>query len=118
MMQIKTNFNPYRMKISKKEPVSFTVELKNDSEEAKILTMKITLNKELSFEKAGYKTEAMERINCLASGEKKEFYYNLFPKPMAKTGEHHIKIDIEEHYKNYQYVLNRHKKIVTLRVDD
>ena len=118
MLLINTNFNPFRMKLSHKEPVELTIDLINKGEKPKMLTMNLKLSAQLSLEKTGYKTEVMERIPVLRTGEKKEFFYKIFPKAGTRTQEQPIIIEVLEHFNDYKFVANQHKKKLGLLVED
>lgn len=118
MIKINTSFNPFRMKLSRREPVAMRVELVNESQEQKMLTMRIRLSNQLSFEKGGYKTEHMERLPKLMPGEKKEFYYNIFPKAATKNEDQPISIEVLDHYQNFNYVAKEYKKTIELKIED
>tara|TARA_Y100000310_G_C20648860_1_gene798238 strand:- start:1568 stop:1924 length:357 start_codon:yes stop_codon:yes gene_type:complete len=118
MIQVNTNFTPYRMKIGRREPVNFTVELVNPDDEPKILTLNIALSKQLSFEKGGYKTEIIERIKELPANGKKVFYYSIFPKAGTRTQEQPLMIHVAEHYRDFNYVKKEYKKNLGLKVED
>lgn len=118
LIQINANFSPFRMKLDRREPVSLGVEIANKSNEPKILTMSIALSGQLSFEKGGYKTEQMERIEKLPPGEKKLFYYSIFPKAGTRATDQPVIVKVAEHYQNFNYVTNEYKKNLVLKVED
>ncbi len=118
MIQINTTFNPFRMRLERREPVSLTIELSNQSDEPKMLTMNVTLSRQLSFERGGYKTEDMARIEKLQPGEKKIFYYDIFPKAGTKPQEQPVTVKVSEHYRSFNYVGNEYTKNLALKVED
>ena len=118
MIQINASFSPFRMKLGRREPVSLSIEIDNQSNEPKILKMSVALGRELSFEKGGYKTEQMERMEKLPPGEKKLFYYSIFPKAGTKVQEQPVTVKVAEHYRNFNYVTNEYTKNLALKVED
>lgn len=118
MIQINSSFNPFRMKLGRKEPIAFTVEVENTEAESKMLTMNIRLSGQLSFEKGGYKTEQMERVQELGPGEKKKFYYTIFQKAGTRTGQQPVLVKVLEHYRSFNYVANEYSKRLVLKVEE
>ncbi len=106
------------MKLSKREPVTLQLEIGNDSEETKIISVHIALGKQLSFEKGGYKTEELIRLPKLAPGEKKRYYYEVFPKAATRTEEQPVHIKVLEHYRDFNYVKSEFTKKLGLKVED
>ena len=118
MIQLNTNFNPFRMKLGRRDPVTLTVEITNKSDESKMLTVYINLGRELSFEKSGYKTEAIERIDAMKPGEIKTYYYSIFPKAGTRTEAQPVLVKVQEHYKTQTYVANEYSKNLKLKVEE
>ena len=118
MIEIRTTFTPFKMKISRKEPVSFSVELVNAGQEPEIVSLNLALGSLFSFEKSGFKNDTAERIPKLMPGESKKFYYDVWPKQMLRKGEHGIRLSIIEHYQGFNYVKRKYDKILRLGVED
>jgi len=117
-MKINAYFNPFRMKLSRKEPITLTVELENTTDEDKMLTMLIEMSRQLSFEKTGYKTEQMERLPKLTPGEKKVFYYSIFQKAGTKAEAQPVIVKVMEHYQSFKYINNEYTKNLVLKIED
>ncbi len=117
-MELVTRFTPFRMKLANREPVQLFVEVLNDEKADKMLSLSISLDRTLSFDKGGYKTDASERIEKLAAGQSKRFYYDLFPKPGIRLGNTPIKVTLTEYYNSYEYVQNQVVKTVALKVEE
>ena len=118
VVTVNSYFNPFRMKLSSREPVQLSIELKNDGNEDKIVSMQVLLSKQLSFGKGGYQTEEMVRLPKLAPGERKQYYYEVWPKTGTRTEDQPVKIKIAEHYKNFNYVMKEYAYNLSLRVDE
>ena len=116
-MDLVTRFTPFRMKLSNREPVQLFVEVSNDEKQDKMLSLVVSLDRTLSFDKGGYKTEALERIEKLSPGQSKRFYYELFPKPGVREGDIPIKVALTEHYNSFEYVQNQVVKKPALKVE-
>ena len=117
-MELIAKFTPFRMKLSRKEPVQFFVEVLNNEGSDKMLTLKIGLDRTLSFDRGGYKTEEGARIEKLAPHQSKRFYYELFPKQGIKIGEIPVKVKLTEHYNSFEYVQNEVTKNLALKVEE
>jgi uncharacterized membrane protein len=118
MIDIRTAFTPFKMKISRKEPVSLSIELVNSGQEPEIVSLDLMLGSLFSFEKSGFKNEKSEKIPELKPGESKKFYYDVWPKQMLRKGEHGIRLTIIEHYKGFNYVKRKYNKVLRLAVED
>ncbi len=104
--------------MSRREPVQLYVEVSNDESEDKMVSLYINLSKDISFEKGGFKTDNVERMSVLAPGEKKRFYYELYPKPHLNYGEHPVRVTLLDHYNSFDNVKNEKIKNMTLVVEE
>ena len=115
---INTKFTPFRLAMHKKEPVQLYVELVNKSREDKKLIYELSLGAGISLDKSGIKTHESKKIEPLKAGEKKFYYYQIFPKPIAHAGEAPVTITLTEPYdENYEFVKKRYTKEITLTVE-
>ncbi len=118
MIEIRNRFTPFRMKLSRREPVQLTVELINTGQENAMLSMNLNLGAQFSLEKSGYKTAAVERIPELAAGQSKTFYYEIWPKQSVRTGTQELQLTVLEHHQNFNYVKKEYKKNLGLAVEE
>lgn len=118
MIGINTSFHPFRMKLSRREPVQFTIELINKGDKAKKITMDVILSRELSLDKGGLLYNNSKRIDSLEPGKKQEFYFDIYPKHITRSGDHGILLKILEHYQEYKYVEKEYKKRIELQIED
>ena len=118
MIDIRTIFTPFRMKLGRREPVQLSLELINKGEEDAMLSFNLVLGKNLSMEKGGYRTVAMEKIASLAPMAGKKFYYELWPKQTVTAGAQPIQLTVTEHYKDFNYVKKEYKKNLDLVIED
>lgn len=115
---INTKFTPFRLSLRRKEPVQLFIEIVNKSREDKKLLYELSLGAGISLDKPGFKTKEEKKIEPLKSGEKKFFYYQIFPKASAQYGETPITITLTEpHDEAYEFVKARYKKNITLTID-
>lgn len=117
MVSFKSNVFPYRMVLSRREPVQLSVEMKNDSAEQKLISLEISLPRNLGFDKSGLKTREVIKIGNMIANEEKKLYFDIFPKAATEAMEYPVDIMVLEHYKDYNNVNRRQSKQVTIRVD-
>ncbi len=118
MINAKTTFTPFKMKISRREPVTLGIELRNEGQETEIVSMELRLGSLFSLEKTGFKTDAIEKIPKFEPGASKKFYYDIWPKQMVRPGEHEIRLNIVEHYKGFNYVKRKQEKKLHVSVEE
>ena len=117
-LKINTHFYPYRMVLKRRKPVELFVELTNNYPEKKLLTLEVRLPQELSLDKGGLKKGEQMRLGEIKTGEKKQFYFDIYSKANTLVGEYPVKVSIIENYKDYQYVSKELVRNLTLRIDD
>lgn len=118
MIEARTTFTPFKMRISRREPVSLSVELVNSGNEPEIVSLELNLGNLFSLEKTGYKSQVLEKIPEFKVGESKKFYYDLWPKQMVRQGEQGLKLSVIEHYKGFNYVKRKYDKVLKLTVEE
>ena len=118
MLQVYYSFNPLRLVVSRKEPVRLTVEITNNGDSAKMVSLEVILPRELSFGKARFKRDITEMINSLAPREKREFSYELYAQPMyIQAGEKKITLKANE-MKRINLVEESYERVISLTVSD
>jgi hypothetical protein len=118
MISVSTGFHPYRLKLSRREPIEFTVLLKNKSTEPKMITYEMVVSKDLSLDKSGLKYGDIKQIEKFLPGEEKKFSYNVYAKQFARIGEIPIKIKITENYKSFKFVEKEYIKDTHLTLEE
>jgi hypothetical protein len=118
MIGVSTIFHPFRLKISRREPVEFTVVLKNKSKEPKKLTYEMAVSKDISLDKTGLKYGDLKQIEELSPGQEVKYNYDIYAKQFARLGEVPIRIKITEHYKSFKYIEKEYTKDVRLTLED
>ncbi|MBN2126954.1 MAG: hypothetical protein JW703_01015 [Candidatus Diapherotrites archaeon] len=118
MISVSTNFHPFRLKLSRREPVEFTVLLKNKSTEPRMITYEMVVSNDLSLDKSGLKYGDMKQIEKFMPGEEKKYSYDVYAKQFANIGEIPIKIKITQHYKNFKYIEKEYIKDAHLTVEE
>ncbi len=118
MIEVRTNFTPFKMKIRRKEPVVLSVELLNKGQEPEIVSLDLNLGQQFSFERSGFNTTVSEKLPKFMPGESKKFYYDIWPKQMLRLGEQPIAMRVTEHYQGFNYVKRKYDKALKLGVED
>jgi len=118
MIDIRTTFTPFKLKISRREPVSLSIEIENDGKEAEIVSLELHLGQQFSLEKTGFKTSAEVRIPDFKPGDVKKFYYDIWPKQAARLGMQPIKLLVIEHYQGFNYVKKKYDKTLQVNVEE
>ncbi len=117
-VSINTYFNPYRLSLKRRAPVSLTVEIINRGQEEKDLSLELNLTRQLALDKGGLKSSETKRLNKVQPNETKKFYFDIYQKQMTRPGEQPVIVKVLEHYQDYRYVLKEHKKKLGLKVED
>ena len=103
---INANFFPLRLSLRRKEPVQLKVEVQNRGSNSKMLTLGVIVARSLALDKGGLKSSTSERFEALLPGERKIFYFDVFPKPQfADVGEYPVEITVKEYGKNYNNII-------------
>ena len=115
---INANFFPLRLSLRRKEPVQLKVEVQNRGSNSKMLSLGVIVARSLSLDKGGLKSSASERVEALLPGERKTFYFDVFPKPQfANVGEYPVEITVKEYGKNYSEIVDEFEKLMDLKVE-
>ena len=115
---INARLHPFRLVLSRRQPVQLDVEIINRAPEAKMLTMKLILPRTLAVDKGGLTSEVRKPLDMVNPDETKRFYFDIYGKPMTRTGEEEIMIKVLEHYQSAQYVVKEYTKKIGLIVED
>lgn len=117
MVNVLTRYTPFRLKLSRKEPVQLSITLENKGNENKMISMEIKLSRHLSLDKGGFRTSESKKIENLGKGAKKQFYYEIWPKQSAMKGEQPVILTVSEHYNNFTHVAKQSVKSIPLTVE-
>ncbi|MEK6957737.1 MAG: hypothetical protein AABW99_02050 [archaeon] len=117
MLEIKATFFPFRLKLSRREPVQLKFSITNVGKETEMVSYEVSTNTALSFDSTGFKAKIMNRIGSMEPGKGTEQYADLFPKPYLREGTHKMTISATEHYKNYDFVKRQYTKTLELIID-
>ncbi|MBI4052538.1 MAG: hypothetical protein HY394_00695 [Candidatus Diapherotrites archaeon] len=106
VVSIMARFHPLRLKVSRREPVELELTLANDGK-AKKLSVDIALGLGLSFQRGGFKTNVMERLDAIGPNESKTLFYQIWPKHDVRFGEMPIRIRVLEHGESFAQILKQ-----------
>ncbi|MEK6902889.1 MAG: hypothetical protein AABX02_04875 [archaeon] len=95
MVYIKTTFYPYRLVLTRREPVQLTLDLRNDGKEERAYSIELSVGSPLALERAGAKVNDRRQVGSLLPGQSKVVYYDIFAK--AATDAESIPIDLRVH---------------------
>lgn len=115
---INARLHPFRMVLSRRQPVQLDVEIINRAPEAKMLTMRLILPRTLAIDKGGLTSEVRKPLDMVNPDETKRFYFDIYGKQMARVGEEEILVKVLEHYQTPQYVVKEYTKKIGLIVED
>jgi uncharacterized membrane protein len=118
MLEVRTTFTPFKMKISRREPIVLSVDLRNTGAEKEMVSVDLNLGNQFSLEKSGFKSAKAIRLPEFKPGEKKKFYFDIWPKQSARSGEQPITLLVTEHYQGFNYVKKKYDKALTIAVED
>jgi len=105
------------MVLSRREPVQFSLSVRNEDEEEKKYTVKVILSPQLAFTKGGFKNSELIRIDGIRPGEEKSAYFDIYPKATACQREEIVRVKVQEHFANYQYTKNQYEAEFSLVVE-
>lgn len=118
MIELRTTFNPFKLRIKRREPIILSVELVNTGQETEIVSFEMNLGSQFSLEKSGFKNTASEKIPKFEPGESKKYYYDVWAKQAARPGEQPIKVAVIEHYNGFNYVKRKNEKTLHISVEE
>ena len=117
MLTIRSVLVPFRLDLSKREPISLRLEIRNDSKEEKLVSLKFVLAKGLSTEKTTIASSLDKRLGLIKPNQTKLIYLDIFPKVSTREVDYPARLIIYEHYnKDYEYVDREYKKEFVVRV--
>jgi hypothetical protein len=118
MFTITTNFHPYRLKLSRKKPVTLEVTITNKTSTEKKITFQLELSKLLSLDKSGFRSGEEKKIPNFPPKKTEKYTYNIHAKHFVEPGEYPARITIFEHYNDFKYVQQKYVKNITLTVEE
>lgn len=118
MLEVRTLFRPYRLKLLRKEPVEMTLTIINHGPGIALTSFELECDRSLSFDKGGFKATESANLGELAAGQRVEKVFWLFGKPVTRIGTYQIKVKATEHFNTYSLVKKEHVKTAELIVGE
>ncbi len=118
MLQISTNFQPYRLRVERKAPVQLKVSIRNTGGQAVLASYQIDLPFTLSFDKTGFRARHEKKLGALEPGKAFQEYVEIHARPTTRQGTYTIAVKAMEHYSNYDFVMKNYTKKVELVVEN
>jgi hypothetical protein len=118
MLSLKTEFHPYRLRLSSKQPVELYVEVTNNHQKAKMVSMEVVLEDQISFENSGFRNRMVKRWKSFEPGKTFRFYFSIYPKTSTRIGEREVQIRLLEHELTWDTVVREYLKDMPLSVID
>lgn len=118
MLEIRTLFRPYRLKLSRKEPVELTLTITNRGPGSALTSFEMNCDKAISFDKGGFKTTESANLGELAAGQVIEKYFQVYGKPVTRLGTYPITVKATEHFNTYNLIKKEYTKKTELIVEE
>ena len=116
MVYIKTSLFPYRLVLTRREPVQLSVDVLNNDAEEKIFSIEVEVPRTLGLERAGAKIQDFKKMGPLAPGQEKHLIYDIHGKSSANDMTYPITILVHEHRAHSNDVARTITKRVELTV--
>ncbi len=114
MLEITNTFFPYQLSLRRKDVMEMRVKIKNSGNDAALVSYKIQLPPELSFDKIGFKAVHEIRAGKLEPGKQLLETVYINARPLTREGITEILIKATEHYNSYDFSLREWRKHVPL----
>lgn len=115
-LDINTRLFPYRISLREKKPQELVIELKNISNEPKMVSFEASLPFELAFDKGGLNRSMEKRIQELKPNEPKRFQFDVYAARMSGEGAYIGKLVVSEHYRDFDYVTKAYERELHFRI--
>lgn len=118
MIDLKAELTPFRMVLTRREPLQLMIELENNSNKMQMVSLEISGGNMLAFDKGGRMRIITKKIDSFKPGESIRDYYNVYPAANADRGIETLTIFVAEHYNgSYQYIQSKKVKEISVRID-
>lgn len=117
MLVIKTVLVPFRLSINSRKPISLRTEITNNSEEAKKVSLKFMVSRDLSVERTGLANVLEKKIGLIEPKETKLLYLDIYTKTQSVPRNYPGRLLVYEHYNDYDYIDKEYKKELSIKVE-
>ena len=104
MLKITSSLSPLRLIEGRETPAVLTINIKNNFDESKIVSLIVKVPFSLGFNRIGLERETRRRIGFLKPGAEKSIPIMIYPKKTIKEGIYKIETKILIHKENYTKV--------------
>ena len=117
---INTSLFPYRLSVlqDRKTSMDLTIELKNQSNTEKMVSLDLKLPDAFGADKTGMMRNYNRNFDSLKAGESLSVTIPLYMSGRARKGNYTASLKIFEHFNDYKYVTKTYSKELILRVVD
>ncbi len=116
---VKTSLFPFRMKLKNRESVELSFSITNNGIKPKLVSFTLELPPQLGLDKAGMNRVIRKRLaDKLPSGATRKFSYEIFPSKVVEAGNYTANLNVSEHFKDYDYVLEDKNEEITIKIDE
>jgi len=116
---VKTSLFPYRMKLKSREPIELSFTITNNGIKPKLISFILELPPQLGLDKGGMTRIIRKKLaEKVSPGQTQKFVYEVFPSKVVETGEYLASLNVSEHFKDYDYVLESKDEEISIKVED
>ena len=96
MVYIKTSFFPYRLVLARKQPVQFTIDIRNDEGKDKAYVLELEVPRALGLESSGPKCMDYKQLGIIPAGVGKRLYYDIYGKAASEDTVYPVTVKVCE----------------------
>jgi len=113
---ISTELTPYTLSRSDANSRGdLYIEIKNRSNQAKLLSIEIHSGSGLSLTKGGFVRNAAKELGVVGAGSSTSFYTSVYPY-FQGAGLEQLDIIVKEHLRDYKHTVRTYRKTIQIRV--
>ena len=116
MLKISSSLSPMRLIEKQETPMVMTLNIKNNFEDSKVVSLIVKIPFSLGFNKMGLERETRRRIGFIKSGEEKNISIMIYPKSTIIEGIYPVDTRIKIHEERYDKVEKEYNLRTELRV--
>ena len=115
-MSIRTEIFPMRASMRKKDSWELIVEVKNEDEREKMVSLRIELPQEANFSTVGLTKTYEKNIEKFRKGGTAQFKMPIYMSNRASVGSYMGKLKVNEHFHDFEHVERTYSKEIHLRI--
>jgi len=114
---VRTSFTPIRMISGSKEPVNFSVEVKNKTQQTRNYSISVKLNTHFGLDISLLMKEKRIRVMNVGPGQSKDAVFQMYGRYNLDPGFYDSTVVVREHAERFDKVLKEERTKATLRVE-